>query len=155
MSVCKKQALIEAPIEEIWDLIGNPARHPEWWPRVVEVQGERFEEGDQYAQVTHGPTGTEQTNFLVEERDEMREIKLRCQDTGMFAHWLLTGARDGTFVDVEFGMEPRTITVRLFDTFAGRIYFRRWLDESVKGLEQAAGRAGSEAGTTGTAPPAT
>ena len=52
MSVCRNQALIHASPEKVWDLVGDPQRHPEWWPRVIEVHGERFDEGDNYAQVT-------------------------------------------------------------------------------------------------------
>jgi hypothetical protein len=138
MSAVKKQALIEAPVETIWELVGNPARHSEWWPKVIEVRGERFDEGDQYAQVTRGPVGTEQTNFMVERREEMREIGLRCQKTGMFARWLLTSAQANTFVDVEFGMDPEGFSSQVFDLVAGRLYFRRWLEESVEGLKEAA-----------------
>jgi hypothetical protein len=140
MSAVKKQALIEAPVETIWELVGNPTRHSEWWPKVVEVWGERFQEGDEYAQVTRGPIGTAQTNFLVERREELREIGLRCQKTGMFAHWVLTSAQANTFVEVEFGVDPETFGDRVFDLVAGRIYFRRWLEQSVEGLKQAADR---------------
>ena len=47
--------------------------------------------------------------------DDLREIRLVCQDTGMYAHWLMTDAQGGTFVDVEMGMEPRTAGTRVFD----------------------------------------
>jgi uncharacterized protein YndB with AHSA1/START domain len=50
VSECRHHALIEAPIERVWELVGNPARHPEWWPRVVEVRGDRFQAGDVYVQ---------------------------------------------------------------------------------------------------------
>lgn len=49
MSVCRSQALIHAPADRVWDLVGQPNRHPEWWPRVIEVRGERFDEGSTYA----------------------------------------------------------------------------------------------------------
>src|SRR5262245_18460850 len=48
MSAYRQQALLDAPLEEVWPLVGTPARHPEWWPRVIEVRGERFEQGDEY-----------------------------------------------------------------------------------------------------------
>ena len=41
------------------------------------------------------------------------------------------------FVEAEFGMEPTRLTYRLFDATAGRIYFRRWLDESLEALAKA------------------
>ena len=69
--------------------------------------------------------------------DDMREIRIVCQDTGMYAHWLLTDAQGGTFVDVEMGMEPRTAGNRVFDAVIGRMYFRRWLEQSLDALRAA------------------
>ena len=138
MSAYRQQAHLDAPIETVWELVGNPARHPEWWPRVIEVRGERFGEGDDYAQVTRGPMGREETRFLVERRSELREIHMRCQKTGAYMQWLLTEARGGTFVDLEMGMDPIGLSNRVFDATAGRIYFRRWCDQSGEALERAA-----------------
>jgi putative SOS response-associated peptidase YedK len=55
MSAHRQQALLDAPLEVIWGLVGTPSRYPEWWPRVIEVRGERFEEGDEYAQASPFP----------------------------------------------------------------------------------------------------
>jgi uncharacterized protein YndB with AHSA1/START domain len=138
MSTAKRQAMIDAPVESIWDLVGNPARHPEWWPRVIEVRGEHFDEGDEYVQVTRGPVGTDETRFLVERRDDLREVMLRCQLTGTYAQWTLTGAQGGTFVDLEMGMDPKALQHKVFDVALGRRYFKRWAEESIDGLERAA-----------------
>jgi uncharacterized protein YndB with AHSA1/START domain len=140
MSACKRQALIEAPVESIWDLVGNPSRHPEWWPRVIEVRGERFAEGDEYAQVSHGPMGHVETTFAVDARDELRHLKVHCTKSGTYAEWALTEARGETFVDVSFGMEPVGVANRFFDVTFGRRYFRSWMDQSVKALQRAAAR---------------
>ena len=146
MSAYRQQAHIDAPLEEVWELVGTPRRHPEWWPRVIEVRGERFEEGDQYAQVTKDPIGgRSETNFLLERRQDLREIRMTCQLTGMYADWLLTPAQGGTFVEVEIGMQPRRLGDRIFDGALGRIYFRRWTSESLDGLKNALVRA--EAGS--------
>ena len=147
MSVCRSQALINASPEQVWDLVGDPRRHPEWWPRVIEVRGERFNEGDNYAQVTKDATGrVETTTMSVERVDDLREIQMRCLTTGTYARWLLTEARGNTFVDVEFGMDPVNTRYRIFDAALGRLYFRRWLDQSLTALERVAG--GSPAGGT-------
>jgi uncharacterized protein YndB with AHSA1/START domain len=143
VSACKRQALIDAPVESIWDLVGNPKRHPEWWPRVVEVEGERFEQGDEYVQVTKGPVGTAETRFLVERMDDLREVMLRCQLTGTYAHWTLTGAQGGTFVDLEMGMDPKSLGNKVFDATVGPRYFKRWAEESIDALEGAASPASS------------
>jgi uncharacterized protein YndB with AHSA1/START domain len=138
MSVCRRQALIKAPPPRVWELVGNPMRHPEWWPRVIEVRGERFDEGSRYAQVTKSPTGKGETTFEVERLEDLREVQLRCTETGTYARWLLTEAQGNTFVDVEFGMDPATLGNRLFDSAFGRLYFRRWLEQSIDALERAA-----------------
>jgi hypothetical protein len=140
--------MIEAPVESIWDLVGDPGRHPEWWPRVIEVNGERYDPGQQYVQVTRGLVGSTETTFLVERKEDMREICLRCQDTGAYARWLLTGAQGGTFVDLEMGMDPKTVPMKVFNvTYAPR-YFRRWAEQSIESLNDAAcARSGAAAET--------
>jgi Polyketide cyclase / dehydrase and lipid transport len=138
MSAYRHQAYLEAPLEVVWGLVGTPSRHPEWWPRVVEVRGERFEQGDEYAQVTTNLTGRIETSFLVERRDDLREIRMRCQLTGTYADWLLTPAQGGTFVELEMGMQPRRLGDRIFDQAAGRPYFRRWANQSLEALRRAA-----------------
>jgi uncharacterized protein YndB with AHSA1/START domain len=141
MSAHRRQALLDAPVELIWELVGNPIRHPEWWPRVIEVQGQRFEEGDDYVQVSRSAVGKVETKFRVERLDELREIRMRCLQSGTYAHWLLTGAQGGTFVELELGMQPEGLSNRVFDKTAGRLYFRRWAEQSLDALrESVAGR---------------
>ena len=131
--------MIDAPVETVWRLVGDPRRHPEWWPRVIQVNGERFEPGDQYVQVTRGPLGSGETDFLVQQKDELREIRLQCQRTGTYAHWHLTEAQGGTFVDLEMGMQPKGLGDRVFDMTYGPRFFRRWADRSIEALGEVAG----------------
>jgi hypothetical protein len=138
MSAHRQQAHLEAPLDVVWALVGTPSRYPEWWPRVIEVRGERFEEGDEYAQVTKDLVGTTESNFLLERRDNLREIRMACQLTGMYAHWMLTPAQGGTFVEVEMGIQARRFGDRVFDRAAGKSYFRRWASQSLDGLREAA-----------------
>jgi uncharacterized protein YndB with AHSA1/START domain len=137
MSAHRQQAHLEAPVEAVWDLVATPTRHPEWWPRVVEVRGERFDQGDEYAQVTETPFGRKQSNFLFERRENLRQIRLSCQQTGMYADWLLTPAQGGTFVELEMGMIPKRASDRLVDRAIGRSFFRRWATGSLDGLRDA------------------
>ena len=140
MSACREQAHLDAPLEQVWELVGTPTRHPEWWPRVVEVRGERFEQGDEYAQLIKGPVGETESNFLIERREDLREVRMSCQLTGMYADWLLTPAQGGTFVELELGMLPRRPGDRLFDRTLGKSYFKRWAVDSIDGLRHALGR---------------
>jgi uncharacterized protein YndB with AHSA1/START domain len=138
VSVARRQALINAPPTRVWDLVGDPRRHPEWWPRVIEVRGERFDEGDNFAQVTKSPGGRMETTMAIDHLEDLREIHLHCEATGTFAKWLLTEARGDTFVEVEFGMDPNGVPNRIFDATVGKLYFGRWLDASLEALEEAA-----------------
>lgn len=138
MSAVRRQALIHAPPPEVWDLVGDPSRHPEWWPRVIEVRGEVFDVGSNYAQVTRTPTGKIKTEMTLERLEDLREINLRCLDTGTYAHWLLTEAQGNTFVDVEFGMNPIGLQNRIFSSTFGSLYFSRWLEKSLAALEEVA-----------------
>ena len=138
MSAHRQQVHIDAPVEEVWSLVGVPSRYPEWWPRVIEVRGERFEQGDEYVQVTRDPSGNVKSNFLVERARDLREIRMSCQLTGTYAHWFLTPAQGGTFVELEMGMEPRRPRYRLFDMAMGKRYFRSWSEQSLDALRDAA-----------------
>lgn len=124
----------------VWGLVGMPSHYPEWWPRVIEVRGERFEEGDEYAQVTKAAVGKTESNFLLERRDNLREIRIVCQLTGTYAEWLLTPAAGGTFVELEMGMQPTRLGDRVFDRAAGKSYFRHWASQSLDALREAASR---------------
>jgi hypothetical protein len=118
--------------------VGSPQRYPEWWPRVVEVRGERFEEGDEFVQLMREPIGQAESSFLLERREDLREIRMRCQSTGMYAHWLLTPAQGGTFVELEMGMDPLALHYKILDKTVGMLYFRRWTEASIEGLQEAA-----------------
>ena len=104
---------------------------------MVEVQGERFEEGDDYVQVTQTPKGRVQSHFLVEHRDDLRAIRMSCQLTGTYAAWLLTPAQGGTFIELEMGMQARRLSDRLIDLAAGRRYFQAWSRQSLDALREA------------------
>lgn len=128
------------PVDAVWELVGNPARHPEWFPRVIEVNGQRFDEGDKYAQVTRSRGGEVRCDFLIERPDDLHEIRFACQKSGMYADWRLTDAQGGTFVDVEMGMQAKSAADKVFDAVLGRVYFKRWLDASIDALRRKARR---------------
>lgn len=138
MSACRLQAQVDLPADALWDLIGNVERHPEWWPRVVNVHCDGLEQGCSYRQVFKSPMGVVETDVSVERLDDCRELTLRCLDTGTYAHWLIAEAQGGTFLDVEFGLDPKSTKARVFDLVAGRRYFRQWLRDSIDALREAA-----------------
>jgi uncharacterized protein YndB with AHSA1/START domain len=127
--------MVDAPVEAVWELIGDVNRHPEWWPRVEEVDCDLLAEGCTYRQVTNVPRKTMRTTISIERLDDCHELQLRCLDTGMYAHFLLTPVRDGTFVDGELGVEPTGL-----DRLVAPAFVRRWIAQSLEGLRLAATR---------------
>lgn len=138
MSCFRTQAQVDVPPEALWALVGNPERHPEWWPRVIGVQCEGLEEGCNYRQVFKSPMGVVETDVSIERLEGCQELVLRCLDTGTYAKWLFAEAQGGTFIDVEFGLDPQTARTRVFDAVAGKRYFRQWLEQSIEALRAAA-----------------
>lgn len=140
MSHCRQQTFIEAPVDTVWTLISDVERHPQWWPRVVEVECEGLEEGCTYREVVRTPVGQEQMKLLIEGRDELRNLRIRCLNTGTFIRFEITEARDGTFVDGEMGMDPQGTVNRVIDAVVGRRYFTSWLRATLDGLGRAAAK---------------
>ena len=140
MSVARGQAQIDAPVEAIWDLVGDPNRYPEWWPRIIETKCEGIEEGCTYKSVSKGPVGVAEETIAIDRLDDCREIRIRCLDTGSYMCWQLVGARDGTFIDVEFGMEPARLPHKVFDVLTGKRFYRNWLERSLEALRAIAER---------------
>jgi uncharacterized protein YndB with AHSA1/START domain len=135
---CRQQTWIDAPVGIVWDLVHDVDRHPEWWPKVVEVECEGLEEGCSYRQVTETPFGYQNLDVVVDRLDELREMRIRCVNTGTFVDLALTDMRGGTLVDARFGMEPQTARLKLFDVVAGKRYFRRWLEQSLDAMQRVA-----------------
>jgi uncharacterized protein YndB with AHSA1/START domain len=137
-----EQALIEAPVEEVWRLVGDPRRYPDWvGDEVIEVTGlPTVVEGAEYEQVTRGPLGKGRTTFEIETLDDLHEISLRCTSSGWYSRWKLTEAGGNTFADVEIGMEPISAPYRAIDAVTGKRWYRRVAKASLDGIKRALSR---------------
>jgi hypothetical protein len=136
----RHQAVIESPTAEVWELVGNPTRYPEWASEVIEVTGlAEVAEHATYEQTTKSAMfgSAETTIFEIEKLDDLREIKLRCQTSGYYSRWRLTPAQEHTFAEVEIGVEPTSPMYALFFGTVGRRYLRRISEESVAGIQRA------------------
>jgi hypothetical protein len=132
----------------VWDLVSDVNRHPEWWPRVIDVQCAGLEPACEYKEVVQTPFGKDEMHMKAERLEDCKELKIRCVNSGTYFHLLLTAAQDGTFVDGRFGMEPADLGHRVFDAVAGKRYFRRWLAQSLEAMREAArSRAASQGAT--------
>ena len=140
MGCWHEQALIEAPVEDVWQLVGDPRRYPEWVSgEVIEVTGlPEVAKGAEYEQVTRNPFGTSKTTFEIEELDDLHEIRLRCTASGWYSHWKLTEAGGDTFADIEIGMEPSKVGYKALDRATGKRWYRRVAKASLDGLKRAA-----------------
>ena len=109
MASWKQQALIDAPVAEVWGLLVDPGRSPDWDPDVIAVTGApiKIERGSTFDITARGPLQVKATTtFEVERLDDMHEFRMKCQLSGFYVHWLLTEAQKGTFAEVELGMDP-------------------------------------------------
>jgi uncharacterized protein YndB with AHSA1/START domain len=142
MGCWREQALIDAPIEEVWDLVGDPRRYPEMvGDEVLEVTGlPTIEKGAEFEQVTRSPFGKAKTTFEIDELEDLHRIRMRCLESGWYSRWNLTEADGGTFADVEIGMEPTKPGYRAMDTALGKRWYRRVARKSIDGLKSALGR---------------
>jgi hypothetical protein len=141
MAAVRQQALIEAPVERIWELLGNPATYTAWAGDAVDVTGvpTRIEKGSTFQQTSPGPLlgRPVTTTFEVEELEDLHEIKLRCQSSGYYSHWRLTEAQGQTFTDVEIGVDPIGVQGQVVRALTTKSQLRQVTDESLDGLRRA------------------
>ncbi|MEA2330990.1 MAG: Polyketide cyclase / dehydrase and lipid transport [Thermoleophilaceae bacterium] len=135
-----QQAHIDAEVQTIWELVGDPNRHPDWWPDVIEVECADLREGCRYRGVVKGFFGVDDHELLIEQLDDCREVSIFCEGTGVTTRFLLTEARGGTFVEGYFAIEPNTIGMKVLGAVAGRRLMRSWLESSLANLKSVAER---------------
>jgi uncharacterized protein YndB with AHSA1/START domain len=146
MASWKQQALIEAPPAEVWDVLSDPARGPDWDEDLLSVTGAptKIEKGSTFDVTGRGPLGLRATTtFRVEQLEDMHELKLKCELTGFYAHWVLTPAQSGTFTEVELGIEPiaePSVRGRAAAALHTKSYLRREVDKLLDGLRRVVSR---------------
>ncbi len=143
-STVKDQALFEAPVEEVWELLADPSRYAEWAADAIEVTGipTAIEKGSSFEVKGPGPLGsTVTTTYKIEELEDMREIKLRCQMSGYYSRWVLTEARGDTFAEVETGVDPIGVPGRFKQLVETKRSMRRAAQSSLDGIRRLLGPA--------------
>jgi uncharacterized protein YndB with AHSA1/START domain len=138
VSDSRQQIWIDAPTQVVWDLIADINRHPEWWPRVVEVECDELAQGCTYREVVRTPVGKDEMTLEIDRLEDCEELAIRCINTGTFIQFALTEAQGGTFVDGRMGMDPQGLGNRLLDAIVGQRYFRAWLADSLAAMRNAA-----------------
>jgi uncharacterized protein YndB with AHSA1/START domain len=135
------QRYIDAPVLDVWELVGDPNRHSEWWPEVRASDCEEITEGCSYRGVVKGFFGTKEHELLIERLERCHEVAIHCAGTGVTTRFLLIDAQGGTFVEAQFSIEPNSIGTKLISAVAGRRLMRRWLQSSLESLKHVAERA--------------
>ena len=140
-------------------MLCDPSRAPEWAEDVIAVTGgpATIEKGSTFRITARGPLGLKATTpFKVKELDDMRELKMQCQVSGFYSHWLLTEAQGGTFTELELGVEPietkRGIQGRAIGALHTKSFLRRATEKALDGLRRAVGRPRGDAGARRIAP---
>ncbi|HVN12701.1 MAG TPA: SRPBCC family protein [Kineosporiaceae bacterium] len=97
-----------APVEEVWKLLFDPTRFPEWWSGVETV---RTEGPDRYTMWPDGYPGFPMPQSLRTERDTGR-VTVSCQVSDIEIVWQLVEAGSGTRIEVRVAL-PDTEAHRL------------------------------------------
>jgi uncharacterized protein YndB with AHSA1/START domain len=141
MASFKQQTLIEAPVAEVWDLLCDPSRSPDYDQDVIAITGApvKIEKGSTFELAGRGPLGLKSTTtFKVEELEDMHELKMKCQYSGFYAHWVLTDAQGGTFAEVELGVERMPgFEGRAVSALHTKSYLRRTVEGLLDGVRRA------------------
>src|ERR1044072_138028 len=86
-----------APVEEVWNLLFDPSRFPEWWAGVETV---RAEAADRYTMWPEGYPDFPMPQSLRTERDAGR-VSVSCQVSDIDVVWQLAEDGEGTRIDVQ------------------------------------------------------
>ena len=107
----RHQALINAPVEDVWAVVSDPSTQPEWWPDVLDVQiDEPLVEGGEYRRTSKPVPFLDamESVWVAERLEDLKEARFRCTVSGSWARFTLTPARGKTYVELESGMDPTT-----------------------------------------------
>jgi uncharacterized protein YndB with AHSA1/START domain len=103
-------AVSQAPPEEVWKLLYDPSRFPEWWAGVGIVEASQAREhagGHEYTMYPEGYPDFPMTQ-LLESRREERRVTVSCMVSDLRFDWLLEPAPgDGTRIVVEVEIPER------------------------------------------------
>jgi hypothetical protein len=135
----RHQALIDAPLGDVWEIVSDPRTHPEWWPDVVRIDApERVGEGDEYLHTAKMVPLIDAVDsvWVVERLNELKEAHFRCTMTGTYTRFQLTPAQDETYVEMEVGMDPTSWRWRIAEPLFG-LQYKRWVIAVLDALPEA------------------
>ena len=96
-------ARCQAPVEEVWKLLFDPARFPDWWAGIETVRK------DSLGEFTQWPTGY--PDFPMPQKlrvDQASErVTISCQVSDVEVVWQLAEAGPGTSINVNVSLPER------------------------------------------------
>jgi len=136
----RHQALIDAPVEDVWAIVSDPRTHPEWWPDVVDVRVDTDEplvEGGSYVRSSKLVPFLDAVEavWVAERLEDLKEARFRCTVSGSWARFTLTPAQGETYVELESGIDPTTLRWRLLNVMSGR-WVKDWIVKVLDALPQ-------------------
>jgi len=97
MPTFRDQARSDAPPEEVWKLLYDPARFPEWWAGIGSVEGAT---GDSFTMYPEGYPDFPMAQVL-ETREDASGVKISCLVSDLAFEWGLRAREAGTEITVE------------------------------------------------------
>jgi uncharacterized protein YndB with AHSA1/START domain len=138
MGTYRHQALIDAPVEDVWAVVSDPRTHPEWWPDVLDVEiDEPLVEGGEYTRTSKAVPFLDamESVWVAERLEDLKEARFRCTTSGSWARFTLTPAQGETYVELESGIDPTTLRWRLMNVMSGR-FVKDWIVKVLDALPQ-------------------
>jgi uncharacterized protein YndB with AHSA1/START domain len=144
MPTARRSRTIAAPIEQIWELVGDPHHLPRWWPRVTRV--EDVDEGAFTEVMRTGKGKTVRADFNLVQRDPVGHSLTWAQrvEGTPFARLLSAAETEVTLASVasaetEVTLELHQTLTGFFPRFGGFMVRRaaaRTLEEALESLER-------------------
>ena len=92
-------AISAAPVEEVWKLLYDPARFPEWWRGIGTVEPRAHEGRGDFTMFTDGYPDFPMPQLLRTDRAAGR-ITISCQVSDIDVTWQLADTAPGTAITV-------------------------------------------------------
>jgi uncharacterized protein YndB with AHSA1/START domain len=86
-----------APPEEVWKLLYDPARFPDWWAGVATVD---VQDDGEYTMYPDGYPDFPMAQLLDTQRDQQR-VTVSCLVSDLRFEWHLQADREGTLITVD------------------------------------------------------
>jgi uncharacterized protein YndB with AHSA1/START domain len=144
--IIKKETVVPAALEEVWGLVSDPARLPQWWPGVTRVEEAS---ADAWTTVLSSPKGKSlRVDYSrVESEPERRMVWRQEVEESPFERILASATTEialaedagGTRVTVSLDQRPRGWA--RFAPLQFRAAGKRQVEGAVEGLDAVFGRA--------------